>query len=274
MSKLLRGNFARLRKSKLFWCGVFAMAVYGALMINTQYSEYKTYGFGTSLDKVFFGYTAVIGVITAVFSSIFLGNEYHDGTIRNKIIMGHSRINIYVSNLILNIAAALFCCFVFLLIVAAVGIPLIGGMETENSVVAKMLLGTVFLVVSYCSVFTMVSMIFDNKAAAAVIALLLIMGLLIMATYLDARLGAPEYVKEYTINNGVQEMKEVLNPQYLSGEERKMYEIFYDFLPTGQSIQYMTMSVLHLWMLPLYSFIITVVTTITGIFSFHKKNIK
>ncbi len=53
-----------------------------------------------------------------------------------------------------------------------------------------------------------------------------------------------------------------------------MYEIFYDFLPTGQSIQYMTMSVLHLWMLPLYSFIITVVTTTTGIFLFRKKNIK
>ena len=72
MNKLLRGNFARLRKSKLFWFGVLAMAVYGALMINTQYNEYKVYGFGTSLDKVFFGYTAVIGVITAVFSSIFL----------------------------------------------------------------------------------------------------------------------------------------------------------------------------------------------------------
>ena len=176
--------------------------------------------------------------------------------------------------MILNIAAALFCCFVFLLLVIVAGIPLIGGMETENSIVLKMLLGTVFLVVSYCSIFTMVSMIFDNKAAAAVIALLLIMGLLILATYLDAGLNAPKYVKEYTINNGVQEMQEVLNPQYLSGEKRKMYEIFYDFLPTGQSIQYMTMSVLHLWMLPLYSFIITVVTTTTGIFLFRKKNIK
>ena len=32
------------------------MAVYGALMINTQYNEYKIYGFGTSLDKVFWIY--------------------------------------------------------------------------------------------------------------------------------------------------------------------------------------------------------------------------
>ena len=32
MSKLLRGNFACLRKSKLFWFGVLAMAVYGALI--------------------------------------------------------------------------------------------------------------------------------------------------------------------------------------------------------------------------------------------------
>ena len=91
-------------------------------------------------------------MITAVFSSIFLEMNTMKMTNGNKIIMGHSGNKYICFKLILNIVRIVLLFCIFALVIVA-GIPLIGGMETENSIVLKMLLGTVFLVVSYCFLF-------------------------------------------------------------------------------------------------------------------------
>ena len=41
-----------------------------------------------------------MGLVAAVFISLFVGSEYSDGTIRNKLVVGHSRMRIYLANLI------------------------------------------------------------------------------------------------------------------------------------------------------------------------------
>ncbi|MGY3662454.1 MAG: hypothetical protein ACXAHE_00930 [Roseburia sp. 1XD42-69] len=38
---------------------------------------------------------------------MFLGTDYSDGTIRNKLTVGHTRTNIYLANLIVTFAAGL-----------------------------------------------------------------------------------------------------------------------------------------------------------------------
>ena len=84
--------------------------------------------------------------------------------------------------------------------------------------------------------------------------------------------GTPVYAADFS--DGNLESKPILNPKYLSGLQRSLYEFLYDFLPTGQSVQYMTMSAVHLWKMPLYSLIITILTTVAGIMIFKRKDIK
>lgn len=60
-------------------------------------ADMKQSGYPTALDDRFFAYSFFIGILSAIFCSLFTGTEYSDGTIRNKIVVGHSRISIYLS---------------------------------------------------------------------------------------------------------------------------------------------------------------------------------
>ena len=61
-------------------------------------------------DGLFVIETIMILVI-AVFVSLFFGTEYSDGTLRNKLIGGYTRGQIYVSQFIVNAAAFIFLQF-------------------------------------------------------------------------------------------------------------------------------------------------------------------
>lgn len=83
-------------------------ALYSA--INCLY-EVSKFGYEATLDNFFFDYATYILVLGAIFCSLFIGTEYSDGTIRNKLIMGYSRQKIYCANLIVCIIANLMLPF-------------------------------------------------------------------------------------------------------------------------------------------------------------------
>ena len=97
MNKLLSANFSRMKKDKIFWIGIAFMLCLGIFSNilyykqNIQYPEYTI-----TLDMGFFTPAMFIGIIASVFCSLFIGTEYSDGTIRNKISVGHSRTIIYL----------------------------------------------------------------------------------------------------------------------------------------------------------------------------------
>ena len=80
-----------------------------------------------------FPYAMLIGVLSAIFCSLFLGVEYGDGTMRNKIIAGHKRTDIYLSNLITNLSASLLMCLSYILSNVVLGIPLLGFQKASLS---------------------------------------------------------------------------------------------------------------------------------------------
>ena len=126
MSKLLRAGFARLKKDKVFWIGIIFMVVVGLFIPVRNYIDTLESGYESTFDSYFFGFSLFTGVIAAVFVSLFVGKEYSDGTMRNKIVVGHTRSAIYLSNLVVNIVAALITHLAFLLAVSVVGIPCLG----------------------------------------------------------------------------------------------------------------------------------------------------
>ena len=102
MIKLLNAGFTRLRKNKIFWLlSVFSIG-FALVLINGQYGNMKTYGETVEMGTLLLSYPPLIGIVIAVFISLFLGAEYSDGAIRNKISIGHKRGNIYLSNFIIK----------------------------------------------------------------------------------------------------------------------------------------------------------------------------
>ena len=61
----------------------------------SQYFNMKNLGEEYTLDALFFNFMTWIGIVMAVFIGLFQGTEYGDGTIRNKLIIGLPRKEIY-----------------------------------------------------------------------------------------------------------------------------------------------------------------------------------
>ena len=240
MTKLLSANFLRLKKSALFWGPLALSFGFGAFMCVTRFREHLDYGFAVSLDSVFFGFAMVAGIVTAPFIPLFFGTEYSDGAIRNKLIVGHSRIAVYFANLITCFAAAVAFFAAYLLACAAVGIPLIGALDLPASATAAALGGSLVMTAAFCAIFTCATMNCSKKAVSAVVCLLGVFTLLLAAVYLNGRLDAPEFITGYemSINGQVVNAVPEPNPAYLTGMKREVCQFLYDLLPTGQSIQY------------------------------------
>lgn len=126
MNKLLSANFFRLRKNKCFRGSLAFMFVIGIASPLLRYRDMKQSGYINNLDNGFFMCALFIGIILAVFCSLFIGTEHNDGTIRNKIIVGQKRETIYLSNMVTCSIIAITMCIVFFVPYLSVGIPLLG----------------------------------------------------------------------------------------------------------------------------------------------------
>lgn len=146
-----------------------------------------------SVDVMLFDYCVVTGIVSAVFSGLFLGAEYSDGAIRNKLIIGHSRSAIYCSNLLTNIAAALLQCVVYLTVTLGLGIPLLGLPTSEPGRLLLLFAGTLGTVIAFCAVFTAIGMLCSQKAVAAVICIAGSFALFGMMSSVDSYLNIPKY---------------------------------------------------------------------------------
>lgn len=263
MSKLLYANFTRLWKNKIFLIGLGFMFLAGSALVLKNYEELKAYGIPVKLETTFFNYALFIGVVSAIFCSLFLGVEYSDGTMRNKIIVGHKRMDIYFANLFTNISASLLLCVSYLLSNIIFGIPLIGFKDFNLSKTFLIFSGSIVMVIALCSIFTMISMLIQNKAMAPVIC---IVGMFVMIGFVsgvERMLEQPQYYYDNTVN-----------PNYLEGKQRERFEFLYNFLPAGQEMQYASRKTENIGDMCLYSIGIAVITTGIGTFFFQKKDIK
>lgn len=274
MSKLLSASFIRLRKDKIFWIGLIFMFGAGVFFPVMKYMDMRQAGYTNNIDNGFFAASLFIGVVTAIFCSLFIGTEYSDGTIRNKVVIGQKRTSIYLSNLIVCAIVSVVMCAAFFIAYLCFGIPLLGFFEMEIKLVLLYALTVFVLAVAFTSIFTLISMLNHNKAITAVVCILTAFLLLFAGTHLNKMLNEPETNMGFTMTESGQEYEEIPNPKYLDEGERKVVQFVYDFIPGGQSVQCMTLEANNIAVLPVYSLVIIVLTTGVGLFFFRKKELK
>ncbi len=279
MNKLLSANFARLKKDIPFRIGMAFMLVVGiARPISTYYDRIR-WNYMFTFESSFFVYVIFMATLSSVFCSLFIGTEYSNGTIRNKLIVGHKRCDVYLSNLILCLAASFFMCAAYLIPNFCIGFPLLGTFTIPfHLALGKM--GCIFILsIALASIFTVVSMLSQSKSTSAVICILGVFLLMFTGIILSSRLSEPEFYSNafFMTDEGI-----ILNdtasqnPAYVEGFKRDVYEFLLDFLPGGQIIQLSsdTDKNLPLGKMSLYSILIAITAGGLGIRFFHKKDIK
>lgn len=274
MNKLLIAGFTRLRKNKLFWLLTIFSIGLALFMIYSRYCDMKAYGEVVGVGQIMFNYSTIVGIVIAIFTSLFLGVDYSDGTIRNKISVGHKRSDIYLSNLLIISVTSLFSYILFIAIVAIIGIPLLGGI-TISIPKLLMLLGCIFAtIITYSSIFTLIAMMISNKAITAIVSIMLAFGMMMAAVICLNILNTQEFIQEASLVDGEMKFEEVPNPKYPSEEKRKVCQTLLDINPAGQMFQFVGRAVPNLKVLPLYSLGEFIVFAGTGILLFKKKDLK
>lgn len=276
MSRLLAANFARLKKNHAFLAEIIFMILLGIYEPIVRYFTMKRNGEILPLDNGFFLCVALLLILAAVLCSLYMGTEYSDGTIRNKVVVGRRRPAIYLANLITCALADTVLCLVYFAAYLCVGLPLLGPFQAVPPQVAYYILCTVLLAIAASAIFTLAAMLIQNKAATVAVCLLGAFALLLAGSCIDSRLSEPETYPSYSLvtDGEVINEGEEPNPHYLRGTKRKVYEFFYDFLPGGQAVQITSWTVARPWNPPLYAVIITVTATGCGVYAFNKKDLK
>lgn len=283
MSKLFSASILRLKKNKLFWSAVIFMTAAAIFFPIIRFWDMKNSGMASPLENGFFSCAVFIAVILAVFCSLFIGTEYSDGVIRNKITVGHKRLSIYLTNLLVSTLVSLLLLVLFFVVYLCVGIPLLGFFETDIWDVLLFSVSVMVLSFAFSAIYTMIAMINSNKAVTAVICILSVFILLMVGSIISARLQEPEYYPDFSFTeNGNSEivtmegdsLSNIKNQYYLEGTERAVYQFLYDFLPGGQVSQCSSMTAENLNLLPLYSLVIFIMTTFIGFTVFRRKDIK
>ena len=285
MTKLLSANFLRLRKTNLIWGSIGICVVLGALAAlgefqflvstGTDLSVPEVAQYKAPLDKQFFQYASYIGILAAVFIPLFFGTEYSDGAIRNKVMTGHSRVAIYLVNLITGFAASLMCMAGYMLSCLVVGTPLLGWFTKPYSLILTAIFGSVLMLAAFCAIFTFVTMNISRKSTSVLICVLGVFLLLILALYLFSRLDAPETYQGLEMNSaGEMVWQEYPNDQYISGTKREIYQFIYDLLPAGQSLQYTGLIFTDPGRLMVMSLALSVLFTGAGAALFRRKDLK
>lgn len=271
MLKLLRASIFRLRKSRLLWlCMAVTFAVSSFFLLQIGGSEESIW----TLDEALLQVLPFLPVLYAAFIGLFLGMEYQDGTMRNKIVAGHTRSAVYLSQLLTAIVGCLGILLAWALS-AAVGCVRLGWFTaawTELLLRAAVILMTM---AAMAAVLTFFAMLITNRAVSGVTVILTVFALLILSSYLYNALCEPEMLSAAIMTGDGYEVGEpVPNPNYIRGTLRTVYQFLSETLPSGQAILLANQELTHPGLSLCASACIVLLTIWAGVWTFRRKNLR
>ena len=275
MRKLITASFSRLWKEKLFWL-VFAFMSIGSVCYNwigyNEINNPRIY-----VEDILFCMLPVSSFVFALFISMRLGTEFEEHTIRNKLIVGYSRTQVYFSEYLTCMAASVILLAVMLLCSGLFGLFLSLEFLSDWTDIAFLVFGCVLMALVFSAMFVGICMNVGSKAASLVASIVFLFAILLLASFCINALEEPSMA--YTnviisVEDGVQFGDLVENPAYVDGTQRMIYELIADILPTGQAIQMNNLEFERSARWPAFSLIMLIIATVAGYIPFRKRDIR
>ena len=164
MRKLLRADFSRLFRDKVFLISCTVMFLAGTGFPLIHYFDYLKNSEGWTVDSTCFVYAFLVPILLSLVTALFVGTEYSDGTMRNKLSVGHKRHCIYLSNLTVCIAAGFTLCLSYLVPHTCLGLLLLGSFTTGAAKLFIYIGLNFALTAAFAALFVLISMLCHNKA--------------------------------------------------------------------------------------------------------------
>ncbi len=263
MINLLKANFARIYKNKSFFF---------LLLFSTLFAYYANLNASDSQDLSVYliQFSLISSIVIVIFTNGYIGLDYSNGTIRNKITIGHKRINIYFANLITSVISA----FIFYGMFVVVILPLASQSNAKMAISTTdffLYFGTMFIgFIYYACIFTFISTIISNRVVATIINVTLSMLFIIIPFKCD------EIVSQYYFYDLNRKYNpEAIMPLRPSKEAMQMSKAVLDITPIGHMLQIDEPGDHHTKppVLFLYSLGISIFITSLGIFIFNHKRL-
>ena len=186
MIALLSTNFFRIRRDLLFWLALCVCLVGGI-----------AFGMGFRGAPAFDDFYAFpFFVALCAFLSLFLGREYGDGTLRNKVTAGYRRGQIYLAYLLASLAVGLLFLAAFLLPFVVMNAAALAPLGAK--VLGPALVGMVLLCAALVALFTAISCCVSLWVVGALVNLGLWFFLMFGAYQIEFALGSRPMLRNIT----------------------------------------------------------------------------
>ena len=259
MSDLLAADFVRLMKSQIYR-GILIFCV-ECLIFEVVFGYFEgnlNKGYMDSLLNTNF---IVFGILLSIFIGLYIGSEYSDGTMRNKLISGNSRTAIYVSNLIVTLIGGSIIQalnFIVLSIMSALIFgtysPIAITSETDAFLVAnaqlimkqrilmiiqKQVIGF-YIILVYTAIFVLITMLICSRSIS--VAAVMAAAIVVFAAGMTVSYAVSAYDPEEEDNELAQMV--YANPENyefsnvkkkLTGTKLTVYLFLDEFLPSSQA---------------------------------------
>lgn len=276
MNNLIGANFDRLFKSKIFRFALLAVAAFTLFTVNMECTVALQNNSDKGFEEVAFRMLPYFGIFIACYLSIFLGTDYSDMTVRNKLISGHSRREVYGANLFVCCAASLILFAVWAAIAFCVSAAYYGTASVNATVLGKLSAG-IFTVLSLTSIFAALAQTAGGRREAVVAAIILALVIVLMGSYFYNALCEPQTIAEgvyISAEEGVVIGPEKPNPAYVGGNMRAVYQAMLIVVPAGQQILIACEKIENPVTMIAASLAICLLVTAAGYMIFAKKDLK
>ena len=275
MRKLLAASFSRLWKEKIFWF-VFLIMSIGSVCYNwIGYNEINNPQI--YVEDMIFCMLPMSGVGFALFISMLLGTEFEEHTIRNKLVVGYNRTQVYFAEYITCMVASMILLGIMLLFSMSFGLLLSLEFQSDWNELVLLLFCCAMIASVFSAMFVGISMNVGSKATSLVVSIVFWFAILLLASFcINALAEEPMAYSNITITaeDGVQFGDLIENPAYVDGTQRTVYELVADILPTGQAIQLNNLQFERAVRWPVFSLIMLVIATVAGYIPFRKRDIR
>ena len=226
MRDLLRSGFFRYTHSSVFKVCTALCIAFAALF---SYRIYRA----VELNEFTFMFASVTFAVLITFS---VGNETSK-CIRNKLPTGHTRTEIYFSELILANLFIIAYFVLFLIFALALNFRLLPHIPVKLALAA--VFGFLCMALLFANVFAALTCIISSKTASVTVCLVLIIAMFLTSETLADMLDRSEFYKVgHADNGGEMEFYLVENPDYVHEPWRSILTFYRDANPYGQRWEY------------------------------------
>lgn len=242
MFNLLSANFHRLFKDRSFYTITICLVAWSIFSVFMNLLNSNA-GFNTNVP--------LLGFFIALICSLFVSKDYVNSTIRNKIISGYKREEIFMANFLTCTTVSLAYMLITLIFHYALTLPITKTSFGSAEQIFWTVVNMIFVSLAYAAAFNCFSMLLKSRTSAVIICLSAILIITSITPVITHYLMQIE-------NAGI----------------RLFLQFIMDFFPSGQTVQILSGIAKNSLLMLLYSLGIIVTTNIAGLLLFHRCELK